>query len=109
MSRPRATSVRCVIKMPVSGKRTRDATNRISLNVTGIFCGKLSRCPAGDSCQQSASQEIRANTGFLPTHAVNRRAGMAALQQMPAGLSRMKIKTGAESKDHSGDTTDRVK
>jgi hypothetical protein len=30
--------------------------------MTGIFCGKLFRCPASDPYQQSAPHEIRVNT-----------------------------------------------
>ena len=40
MSRPRARSVRCVIKKPARRRTDADATNRISLEVTAIFCGK---------------------------------------------------------------------
>jgi hypothetical protein len=67
--------------MPVRGKRTRDATNRISLDVTGIFCGKLFRCPASDACQPIAPQEIRVKTRLscnTPSQALWAHGGAAA-------------------------------
>jgi hypothetical protein len=66
--------------------------------VTGIFCGKLSRCPASGICRQCAPQEIRATQGFLATLPVKRRACMTVLQQMPPHLSAEKSKAAAENK-----------
>src|SRR2546430_377299 len=97
MSRPRATSVRCVIKKPVRGKRTRDATNRISLDVTAIFCGKLLRCPASDPCQQSAPQKIRVNTRLSCNSPRQATRNMTALQQTRAALSAAKSKAAAKN------------
>jgi hypothetical protein len=65
MLRPRATSAGCAINQPVRERRTQTQPETNQLDVTGIFCGKLSPCPVRAAMERAASEEIRTNTEFV--------------------------------------------
>ena len=57
-----------------------DATGTNQFDVTGIFCGKLSRCPVRDTTDRVPIKEHRANTRLFTLSTVKPHGGMAALQ-----------------------------
>src|ERR1700738_916233 len=81
MSRPRATSTRCVMNQPARRRTDADATETNQLDVTGIFCGKLLRCPVRNATEHHSMKEHRINTGLFALSTVKWRAGMAALRR----------------------------
>jgi hypothetical protein len=64
--------------------------------MTGIFCGKLFRCPASDPGQQSTPQEIRVNTRLSCNSPRQATRDMTALQQTRAASSAAKSKAAAK-------------
>jgi hypothetical protein len=53
------------------------------LDVTGIFCGKLSDCPVREATDGAAIEEIRTNTELSSLFTVKLHGGMAALRGAP--------------------------
>src|SRR5258708_13616844 len=68
------------MNQPVRRETDADATGTNQFDVTGIFCGKLSRCPVRDTTDHVPIKEHRANTGLFTLSTVKPRCGMAALQ-----------------------------
>src|SRR5439155_24334192 len=68
MLRPRATSAGCAINQPVRERRTQTQPETNQLDVTRIFCGKLSHCPVRGATGRAAiekSAEIRSCQRYL--------------------------------------------
>src|SRR3954452_19988526 len=53
------------MKLPVRRRTDADATAPNQLNVTGIFCGKLSQCPVGEFVPPIARQKTGKIRAFL--------------------------------------------
>jgi hypothetical protein len=75
------------MNQPVRRKTDADATETNQLDVTGIFCGKLLRCPVWDATEHDQGQEARINTGLFALSTVNPPGGMAVLRGGSGGIS----------------------
>jgi hypothetical protein len=60
-----------------------DATETNQLDVTWIFCGKLSRCPVRGATERAAIKKPRTNTEFSLLFTVKLHGSMAALRSAP--------------------------
>src|SRR5450759_1477813 len=100
----------CHEPQPARRKKDADATQTNQLNVTGIFCGKLSYCPASDPTRPRTSTESLRNQGFSSLFTVKLRSGMAALRDQNSARTRQGLisperkrpKWPPETKDPSG-------
>src|SRR6185436_11717005 len=80
MLRPRATSAGSAIIQPVRERRTQTQPETNQLDVTLIFCGKLSRCPVRGVTEHAAIAETRTNTELSALFTVKLHGSMAALR-----------------------------
>ena len=69
--------------MPVRRKTDADATETNQFDVTGIFCGKLRRCPVRDNTGEPPTKETRINPRLFTLSTVNLHGGMAAMRSVP--------------------------
>src|ERR1700721_3839065 len=83
MSRPRATSNRCVISQPVRRKTDAEATGTNQFDATGIFCGKLLHCPVSVLTRARSSTKSPENRRLSSLSTVKRCPGMAELRGPP--------------------------
>jgi hypothetical protein len=83
MLRPRATSAGSAINQPVRERRTQTLPETNQLDVTGIFCGKLSDCPVREATERATIEEIRTNTELSSLFTVKLHGSMAALRSAP--------------------------
>jgi hypothetical protein len=96
------------MNQPVKRKTDADATETNQFDVTGIFCGKLLRCPVCNRTQRHQVKETRTNTGLFAPSTVKPHSGMAAMRgalryfsnqetgmtaSSPPGSDRIKTKT----------------
>src|ERR1700722_14855561 len=96
MSRPRATSNRCVISQPVRRKTDADATGTNQFDATWIFCGKLLHCPVSVVVRAPSSAESPENWRLSSLLTVKRRAGIAELRWLPARQPKRKPRPGGQ-------------
>jgi hypothetical protein len=68
------------MNQPAKRKTDADATETNQFDVTGIFCGKLLRCPVRDNTGHVPIEERRTNTGLFALSTVKPHGGMAALR-----------------------------
>jgi len=71
------------MNQPVRRKTDADATETNQFDVTGIFCGKLLRCPVRNRTQQHQMKESRIDTGLFAFSTVKPHTGMAAMRSAP--------------------------
>src|ERR1700752_1187012 len=109
MSRPRATSVRCVIKKPVRGKRTRDATNRISGYDRDILWKTFPLSSKRPLSAKRAARNPRQYAAFLQQSASNDAPTWRRCSKHGPPCPQRNRKPPPKIKDPSGGTTGRVK
>ena len=117
MSRPRATSNRCVISQPVRRITDAEATGTNQFDATGIFCGKLLHCPVSVLTGAPSSTKSPENRWLSSLSTVKRCPGWLSCEgrhrlgrTQSCRFSVTEVpEIPAETKDPSGGTTGRVK
>jgi hypothetical protein len=93
------------MNQPAKRKTDADATETNQLDVTGIFCGKLLRCPVRNRTQHQQEKESRTNTGLFALSTVKPHTGMAAMRGALRYFSNQETGMAAASQSSS----DRIK
>jgi hypothetical protein len=93
------------MNQPAKRKTDADATETNQFDVTGIFCGKLLRCPVRNRIQRPQVKETRTNTGLFALSTVKPHSGMTAMRGALRYFSNQE--TGMAAASQSG--SDRIK
>jgi hypothetical protein len=86
------------MNQPAKRKTDADATETNQFDVTGIFCGKLLRCPVRNPTQRHQVKETRINTGLFALSTVKPHNGMAAMRGVLRYFSNQETGMAASSR-----------